>query len=699
MEKINNVTEATIICNAPDYQATGALFLNLLGDARMNIRPQVNLFRKYFSDPDDRIIDFIEIATFVYVADQCIVRCQGRVDPHGYLWRRRINMVIAVRDVAFWSSPETVQVLEKMLRFLSDDCFKFSFIRLKLDDNEQPYLVFDDKMCSPRKIERVMLFSGGLDSLGGAVKSLLEERKQTVLLRHQSSSKHKKRYEFLEEELSKRSENRGVFFTVKTGKDKKLAKEYTQRCRSILYFALGATVAHLLGLNEVLFFENGPISINLPMNPQVIGGRATRTTHPQTLSYFQTLFRLISGNDSFVVRNPFIDMTKSEIVKYIINRGCGDLIAKSMSCAHSWQQTTLQTHCGVCSQCIDRRVAIIAADAEKYDNIEDYATDFFNEPVDKNADVFEMVNKNLLTSFFLRGKQIAERYNKYDDFEIAFPSVFEAVPYMGKPETDAAMDIYMLYRRYADDIQKVADKALQPDFIKKASSLTEHSDNTLTNILIRGGVEKVVSVVSTVAEELPENLFRNEGGAWRIRYKGGRLQSVYPSKGCAFLGRLLEQPNRCFDIEELDPPPPMEKPILDVEELLNNFNSGLDTYMPTLDENAISAFRKYRRTQLQRLNNARDCFDNDEAEKAQEQLDAITNYLNENLQKNGKPRNMNKTARRPSQAFARDVRTVINAIELFNPTLAKHLKDSLTLGEHPIYAPKEDITWVVTFKC
>lgn len=96
MAKADKVNEATFVCNAPNYQAGGARYLNLLGKEKMNIRPQVNLYRQYFSNPSDRIIDFIEIATFIYVADQSVVRCQDRVDPEGYLWRRRMNVGVAL---------------------------------------------------------------------------------------------------------------------------------------------------------------------------------------------------------------------------------------------------------------------------------------------------------------------------------------------------------------------------------------------------------------------------------------------------------------------------------------------------------------------------------------------------------------------------------------------------------------------------
>ena len=39
----------------------------------------------------------------------------------------------------------------------------------------------------------------------------------------------------------------------------------------------------MLGLNRVHFYENGIISLNLPVCAQVVGGRATRTTHPRVM--------------------------------------------------------------------------------------------------------------------------------------------------------------------------------------------------------------------------------------------------------------------------------------------------------------------------------------------------------------------------------------------------------------------------------
>lgn len=257
------------------------------------------------------------------------------------------------------------------------------------------------------------------------------------------------------------------------------------------------------------------------------------------------------------------------------------------------------------------------------------------------------------------------------------------------------LDIHRLYLRLAQDICKVEDKATSPDFIRKASSLKEHSDNTLTNILIRGGTEEVVTVVSKVEEELPDNVFRNEGGAWRIRYNGGPLQIVLPSKGCVYLAKLLAQPNHRFDIEELDPPPPVDRNDPHISELIRDYKEKKLSRVPAIDERTKTEIRAYRKKQMARLEEAKDNLDKDEEYAAQAELDAITAYVNSSLQMNGTPRNLDNSSRRSSQAFARDVRTVIRGINAFNPVLATHLSESLELGKHPIYAPRDNITWLV----
>jgi REase_DpnII-MboI len=155
--------------------------------------------------------------------------------------------------------------------------------------------------------------------------------------------------------------------------------EATQRSRSFLFACLGAVVAGPLGASAIRFFENGVVSLNLPIADEVLRSRASRTTHPESL-------RLLSGLASLVlerpmgIENPYLYKTKSEIVKIVEDHGKGQLIGQSSSCAHAFFKSKAQGHCGTCSQCIDRRIAILAAGLGALDSSTDYESDVFVGP-------------------------------------------------------------------------------------------------------------------------------------------------------------------------------------------------------------------------------------------------------------------------------------------------------------------------------
>ncbi len=90
----------------------------------------------------------------------------------------------------------------------------------------------------------------------------------------------------------------------------------------------------MIGLNRIRFYENGVVSLNLPPAAQVVGARATRTTHPQVLNGFAKLFSSLAEKP-FIVENPFLWKTKAEVVKLIGDAGCADLIKFSRSCTHT----------------------------------------------------------------------------------------------------------------------------------------------------------------------------------------------------------------------------------------------------------------------------------------------------------------------------------------------------------------------------
>ena len=364
-----------------------------------------DVHRKMFQTVPSLFNDLLEVATYVYSADQVIRRGADDVDTFGDGWRRDLHFVVPVRNPDFWNSAQVQEVLCATLGFLSDDQYQFDFIKLDQDHPFQEYLGFDDTQQMYRKPEQVVMFSGGLDSLAGAIDEVVNQRRRVLLVTHKSTNKLNKRHQTLENLLAEKANgNAPPRISVRVHKSKELNHEYTQRSRSFLYVSIGATIAKMLGLNSVRFYENGVISLNLPVCAQVVGGRATRTTHPRVMKGFQNIISLVAG-EAFTVENPYIWKTKADVVKVITDAGCEDLIRHSMTCTHTWEMTNQHTHCGGCSQCIDRRFAVLAAKADQYDPVDHYKFDVFTQSRD-DQDKKKNVDKIMAAAYLERANQV-----------------------------------------------------------------------------------------------------------------------------------------------------------------------------------------------------------------------------------------------------------------------------------------------------
>ncbi len=239
--------------------------------------------------------------------------------------------------------------------------------------------------------EEVILFSGGLDSLGGAVQQSVLDGQKVVLVHHQSTDAMETRRQDLMNSLVEKSQQPPIYIPVSIRKDKSLSHEYTQRSRSFLYAALGTTVAQMWNLSRIRFYENGVVSLNLPICGEVVGARATRTTHPRVLDGFARLFSEIAGRE-FSVENPFLWKTKTEVLELIGSAGCSELIQYTTSCTRTREMTIAKPHCGACSQCIDRRFAVLAAGLESADPESEYRVDLLSGERNKEDSLAMLVS-------------------------------------------------------------------------------------------------------------------------------------------------------------------------------------------------------------------------------------------------------------------------------------------------------------------
>jgi 7-cyano-7-deazaguanine synthase in queuosine biosynthesis len=354
-----------ILCGGARAEQAGdrdVVRLQLNGpDANVTLLLQ-DISRRLVVNIPDILFDLLEIAAYVYAADTAVSRGGLVGRKMGVDWRRSFDFVIPVRCPEIWNQERLAALLRATLSDLSEDDFRFRFVPLQRVSKIADYLEFGDDDEAGFAPDDVILFSGGLDSLAGTIEALESGQRSVVLVSHRFGGAIERAQKELVDDLrgkfgADRIFHVPVLVTVARG----VNKEATHRTRAFLFAALGAVLARLFRLDGIKLFENGIISFHLPLSPQVIGARATRTTHPKVLAGYNSIFSALFAKP-FKVDNPFVWQTKAEILKRMAERGHGGLIRYSRSCAHIREMTTMHLHCGRCSQCIDRRFAVLAAD-------------------------------------------------------------------------------------------------------------------------------------------------------------------------------------------------------------------------------------------------------------------------------------------------------------------------------------------------
>jgi hypothetical protein len=419
----------------------------VLGKGRHEVHLRLDhLSKRLAAGLPDVAIDLLELAAYVYTADQAVSRGGPVEIDYGERWRRHFRFEVPVRRPDIWRTPPIQEALTQTLSFLSDDDYEFHFSRRRDPPPLSRYLF--DAVEPDTGMEEVVLFSGGLDSLGGAIREILQAHRKVVLVSHWSNSKIYSRQRHLIDCFNERIDSgrcRPLHVAVAVNKGKKLGRDFNQRTRSFLFAAVAAVTARLFGLSRVRFYENGPISLNLPVSPQVVGGRASRTTHPRVLQGFE---KLLTGlfETSFHVQNPFLWKTRKEVLEGIKAAGCGSLCALTSSCAHTWEQTTEQPHCGRCSQCLDRRLAALSAGlSDDEDPPQRYRSDVVLAPI-AGAD---LILAERYVGHLLQAENIADAMS----FLTHYPEVARVLRHVDESPAQAAALALDLYRRHAQAVR------------------------------------------------------------------------------------------------------------------------------------------------------------------------------------------------------------------------------------------------------
>ena len=358
--------------------------------------------------------------------------------------------------------------LTDTLQFLTGDNYVFEFVQRSHGTPLQRILQFKALPDPLPHVDVVILFSGGADSLA-AVLEARKEGRQPILVSHRSAPVLDRRQKTVAEELRTRF-SEWVFPHISMWVNRKGGKraiEFTQRSRAFLFTSLGVVGAALLDIDEVRLCDNGIVSINLPQSAQNIGTLLSRSTHPRFLALAQEFMRAVTEREHLTLANTLLFKTKKEVLDTIAASGYPELLQETVSCAHIEKMTKLQPHCGVCSQCIDRRFASEAAGLADCDLVHRYEKDIFVHPLPGGTERTHVEN-------YVRFARKLEQMENPDDFFTSFPELIECLPMQGDVDS-FGQDLWNLFQRHQQTVNGVLEKKIQAHSERdSAGGVTDH---------------------------------------------------------------------------------------------------------------------------------------------------------------------------------------------------------------------------------
>jgi len=343
--------------------------------ADLNIQQELDItFRDLYercSIPNAVTLDLLLVASVCYVIDKSVPRTVAFDN-----WTREFEVTIPVNDLDLWNNVATE--LAQTVSFLSGDLWQFTFIpsTIRLFIRPSQWRWRRAKYSLQSRLNAVCLFSGGLDSLIGAINLLAENDDNSLLLMgHYDSPGAKAAQERLFQSIWATYQRRAVPLHIRVSHPG-AANETTLRSRSLIFLALGIYAARRFGDDIPLYApENGLIALNIPLTPSRSGSCSTRTMHPFFLNQLRMVLEKLGINNQ--IKNPQEYKTKGESV---IECGNFELLTSiagdSVSCSHgtrrqNWIRRNVD-HCGYCIPCIIRRAALHKAGL---DNGQDYGFD------------------------------------------------------------------------------------------------------------------------------------------------------------------------------------------------------------------------------------------------------------------------------------------------------------------------------------
>jgi 7-cyano-7-deazaguanine synthase in queuosine biosynthesis len=332
-----------------------------------------------------QIADLLDVSSQIALLDRICTRPRKIRRAHRGMsrgWSRRFAVTLGVREPDRWNDKRVRVKLEQVLEWMTEDEWRLAF---QYQERRKVVTFRQAGLLAPSEDSWTLLFSGGLDSLAGAV-TMLESSSHDIVLTAVTNRRllpivHRQMVALQRQYGAERVHMGHIPFELT---DMPRGEEYTQRTRGFRFLLCGAAQAVACGLSTIAVGENGVGSLNLPYNWSLLGAQLTRATHPATLVRITALLRALDLGD-LACASPYQFRTKGELCSALAAGGLGSLAATTVSCDSFPLREDApggheELHCGECTSCLLRRQALFAARLAGVESPRKYRFDVCQEP-------------------------------------------------------------------------------------------------------------------------------------------------------------------------------------------------------------------------------------------------------------------------------------------------------------------------------
>jgi hypothetical protein len=288
--------------------------------------------------------DLVEVGLAVHQIERMLPSSAGAN------WPERCDVTMTVRLADLWSHGAK-DALAELLRIQSNTQWSWKFEPRR---GRSEGVEIANTTTDPRAVERVVLFSGGLDSTSGLAAPSSASSGRTQLVSFYSKQLR------LQQELAE-----ALGFAPPTQARKVWSgaplRGRSFFHRSFFFLCLAAAVASSYGITCIEQYENGILASAIPPLPALF---MTRHAHPAVHRLAAMLFGEILGG-RWSVRNPFLARTKRQCAKLLLRKPrAHEIIARTQTC---WFLESNNVRgepkrpgiaCGICVPCLVRRTAV-----------------------------------------------------------------------------------------------------------------------------------------------------------------------------------------------------------------------------------------------------------------------------------------------------------------------------------------------------